>query len=88
MHIGSQLFELDAFDRAIRVVSASGPCEVLDVGGGLGVSYGAHQAEPPTIEEYAATILRAVHETVGDQIHLIVEPAGRSPPVRVSPSTR
>lgn len=76
MHIGSQLFELDAFDRAIRTVAASGPCEVLDVGGGLGVAYGAGQ-EPPTLEAYAATILRAVHDTVGEQIHLIVEP-GRS----------
>ncbi len=76
MHIGSQLFELADFDRAIRTVAASGPCEVLDVGGGLGVAYGADQ-EPPTLEEYAAAILGAVHETVGDQIHLIVEP-GRS----------
>ena len=77
MHIGSQLFELDAFDRAIRIVAASGPCEVLDVGGGLGVTYGAGQPEPPTVEEYAATILHAVHETVGPDVHLIVEP-GRS----------
>ncbi|MBJ7471805.1 MAG: diaminopimelate decarboxylase [Solirubrobacteraceae bacterium] len=76
MHIGSQLFELDAFDRAIRTVAASGPCEVLDVGGGLGVAYGAGQ-EPPSIEDYAQTILAAVHDTVGDEIHLIVEP-GRS----------
>lgn len=76
MHIGSQLFELEAFDRAIRTVAGSGPCEVLDVGGGLGVAYGADQ-EPPTVEEYASTILTAVHETVGEEIHLIVEP-GRS----------
>ncbi|MEH3055115.1 MAG: diaminopimelate decarboxylase [Patulibacter minatonensis] len=77
LHIGSQLFELDAFDKAIRTVAASGPCEVLDVGGGLGVSYGAHQAEPPTVEAYAEVLLKAVHETVGEQVHLIVEP-GRS----------
>ena len=76
MHIGSQLFELEDFDRAIRTVAASGPCEVLDVGGGLGVAYGAGQ-EPPSVEDYAAVILKAVHETVGEQIHLIVEP-GRS----------
>lgn len=76
LHIGSQLFELDAFDRAIRTVAASGPCEVLDVGGGLGVAYGPGQ-EPPTVEAYADTVLRAVHDTVGDQVHLIVEP-GRS----------
>ncbi|MBO9533041.1 MAG: diaminopimelate decarboxylase [Solirubrobacteraceae bacterium] len=77
LHIGSQLFELDAFDRAIRTVAASGPCEVLDVGGGLGVTYGAGQQEPPTVEEYADVVLRAVHETVGEQVQLIVEP-GRS----------
>ena len=76
MHIGSQLFELDAFDRAIRLLAQTGPCEVLDVGGGLGVAYGPGQVVP-SLEEYAQTILRAVHETVGEQIHLIVEP-GRS----------
>jgi diaminopimelate decarboxylase len=76
LHIGSQLFELDAFDRAIRTVAETGPCEVLDVGGGLGVAYGAGQ-EPPTVEAYAETLLAAVHDTVGPDVHLIVEP-GRS----------
>ena len=76
MHIGSQLFELDAFDRAIRLLAQTGPCEVLDVGGGLGVAYGAGQVVP-SLEEYAGAVLRAVHDTVGEQIHLIVEP-GRS----------
>ncbi|MFT4034660.1 MAG: diaminopimelate decarboxylase [Patulibacter sp.] len=77
LHIGSQLFELDAFDRAIRVVAQTGPCDVLDIGGGLGVTYGADQPQPPSVEQYAETVLRAVHESVGEQIHLIVEP-GRS----------
>ncbi|MDO9354168.1 MAG: diaminopimelate decarboxylase [Solirubrobacteraceae bacterium] len=75
-HIGSQLFELEAFDRAIRLLAETGPCEVLDVGGGLGVAYGAGQ-EPPSLQAYAETVLKAVHETVGPDVHLIVEP-GRS----------
>ncbi len=76
MHIGSQLFELEAFDKAVRTLADTGPCEVLDVGGGLAVAYGADQ-EPPTLAEYAETILTAVHDTVGPDVHLIVEP-GRS----------
>lgn len=76
LHIGSQLFELADFDRAIRTVAASGPCEVLDVGGGLGVAYGAGQ-EPPSVEAYAQAVLAAVHDTVGTGVHLLVEP-GRS----------
>lgn len=83
LHIGSQLFELDAFDRAIRTVTESGPCEVLDIGGGLGVAYTADQ-EPPSVQEYADVVLRAVHETVGDQVHLIVETG----PLRHGPRRR
>lgn len=76
LHIGSQLFELEAFDKAIRTVAAAGPCEVLDVGCGLGVAYD-DQTTPPTVAEYAAVVLRAVHETAGPDVKLIVEP-GRS----------
>lgn len=76
MHIGSQLFELDAFDRAIRTVAACGPCDVIDIGGGIGVAYSAGQT-PPSLDDYAETVLAAVHETLGERIHVIVEP-GRS----------
>jgi diaminopimelate decarboxylase len=57
-------------------VAAAGPCDVIDVGGGLGVAYGPGQV-PPTVEEYAEVVLAAVHATLGPQVHLIIEP-GRS----------
>lgn len=76
LHIGSQLFGLDDFSRAIEAVAALGPCEVIDVGGGLGVAYEDGQ-EPPSVAAYAEQTLRAVHAGFGEQVHLIVEP-GRS----------
>lgn len=76
LHIGSQLFSLDDFSRAIEAVAELGPCEVIDVGGGLGVAYEATQ-QPPTIAAYAEQTLKAVHAGFGEQVHLIVEP-GRS----------
>ncbi len=86
LHIGSQLFEHDAFDRAIRTVAASGPCE-------CSTSAVASASRTSTARSrdgggVRRLVLKAVHETVGEQIHLIVEPGGRSPPARVSRSTR
>lgn len=78
LHIGSQLFDLTAFTLAIRtVVERCGPCEVLDVGGGLGVAYGDGQPEPPSLQDYAEAVLGAVHQVAGKDVELIVEP-GRS----------
>lgn len=82
MHIGSQLFELEAFDRAIRKMAATGPCDVLDVGCGLGVAYDDH-TQPPSVAAYAETVLRAVHESAGPDVKLIVEP-GRAMTARTT----
>ena len=68
-HIGSQVFRLDSFARAIdKMVGLVRAIEVevgvaveeLNLGGGLGVRYLPDDVAP-TIEQYAA----AVHESVG-----------------------
>ena len=68
-HIGSQVFRLDSFERAVQKkvglvrtieVDVGVSVEDLNLGGGLGVRYLPEDA-PPTIEQYAT----AVHESVG-----------------------
>ncbi len=68
-HIGSQVFRLDSFERAVEKmvglvraieVEVGVAVEELNLGGGLGVRYLPDDA-PPTIEQYAT----AVHESVG-----------------------
>jgi diaminopimelate decarboxylase len=88
-HIGSQLFGLDSYRRAVEVLmefmaevrSETGSVfEELNVGGGLGIQY-THEDAPPTVEELAETITEALAaEAQGRDLphpHLVVEP-GRS----------
>jgi diaminopimelate decarboxylase len=76
-HIGSQLVDVrpfaDALERLRRLVAelrdAGHAIELIDVGGGLGVSYGGET--PPGPEEYAA----AVRGAVGDLgCEIVLEP--------------
>jgi len=88
-HIGSQIFDLETFRTAARVMMdflaevrhrTGWTAEELDLGGGLGVYY-SEGDNPPAIEEYAS----AIKETVAGKCQehdfprprLIVEP-GRS----------
>ncbi|MGQ9512775.1 diaminopimelate decarboxylase [Thermodesulfitimonas sp.] len=88
-HIGSQIFDLEPFREAARVMlrfavevrEATGwVIEELDLGGGLGIYY-VQGDDPPAIEEYAAAIRETVREAVGELglplPRLVVEP-GRS----------
>ncbi len=59
MHIGSQVFELEAFRRAVQELAAVGHFDVYDLGGGLGVAYTA-QDRPPSIPEYVGVKLAAL----------------------------
>jgi diaminopimelate decarboxylase len=70
-HIGSQLLDLTPFARAAAELAAMGRFPVLDVGGGLGVSYVHEQPAPPTVTDYIATIAAAVGERAS---RLLVEP--------------
>jgi diaminopimelate decarboxylase len=88
-HIGSQIFDLEPFREAARVMlsfaaevrAATGwfP-EELNLGGGLGIYYVSGD-DPPAIEELAAAVLGAVRQTCAElgvpQPRVVVEP-GRS----------
>lgn len=89
-HIGSQVFRLDAFGRAIeRMVGLVAAIEAetgatvdeLNLGGGLGIRYLPDDA-PPSTAEYAAAIIPAVSSALVDagvrsRPRVMVEP-GRS----------
>jgi diaminopimelate decarboxylase len=73
MHIGSQLLTLDAYRPAVDVLAALGDFSVYNFGGGLGVAYTAEQ-QPPSIEDYVETNVRALHELIGAGKKLLLEP--------------
>ena len=61
-HIGSQIFELEPYTRAIEALAEladSSWCRLLNVGGGLGIAYTADD-RPPSIEEYVGLKLDGV----------------------------
>ena len=88
-HIGSQLLELDGFERAVDLMvefiaqlrdETGWECEDLDLGGGLGIRY-TEQDQPPTVAELADLmcphLLAKLAEHSLPQPRLILEP-GRS----------
>jgi diaminopimelate decarboxylase len=69
-HIGSQIFQLDAFRKAIEILvdligqahaSFGFECRYLNVGGGLGIRY-TEDDTPSSIAEYAAVKVEGVRE--------------------------
>ncbi len=74
-HIGSQVFDVRAFDRAVEVLASfSAPFGLpeLSVGGGLGVPY-VEGESAPSLTEWAAGI-RAVCDEVGVVARVSAEP--------------
>jgi diaminopimelate decarboxylase len=76
VHIGSQLLDLDGFERAAEAIAALGSYPVYDLGGGLGIAYRPEE-RAPSIGDYAEATVRALHEHLDPEARLIVEP-GRS----------
>jgi diaminopimelate decarboxylase len=72
-HIGSQLFELEPFRRAVRTIAALGDFPVYNLGGGLAVAYTAAQ-HPPAIAEYVDALVSTLHEELGEGKRLLLEP--------------
>jgi diaminopimelate decarboxylase len=62
-HIGSQIFELGAFERIAEVLANLGEWPLLNLGGGLGIAYTAAD-DPPSIEQYVDALLRRAPEGV------------------------
>jgi diaminopimelate decarboxylase len=73
MHIGSQIFELASFRKAIEAIAVLGDFPVYNLGGGLGVAYTA-QDEPPSIEAYVEAKAGAVREILGAGKRILIEP--------------
>jgi diaminopimelate decarboxylase len=72
-HIGSQLVELEPFRTAVRTVAALGDFPVYNVGGGLGVAYTSSD-RPPVVTDYVDAIVSTVHEELGPDKRLLLEP--------------
>jgi len=77
-HIGSQIFELEPYRLEVEALAslAGDWCRILDLGGGLGITYESGD-RPPPISEYARVKLDAVRENFGTGVRVLVEP-GRS----------
>jgi diaminopimelate decarboxylase len=73
MHIGSQILDLAPFRAAVEAIRDLGDFPVYNLGGGLGVAYTSDQ-RPPSIEDYVATKVDAVHETFGPGKRILDEP--------------
>jgi diaminopimelate decarboxylase len=72
-HIGSQLLDLEPFRAAVSAIAALGDFPVYNVGGGLGVAYTSAE-RPPSITDYVDTLVSAVHELIGTDKRLLLEP--------------
>jgi diaminopimelate decarboxylase len=62
-HIGSQVFDLEPFERLAEVLSGMGDYPLLNLGGGLGIAY-TNDQEPPSIDSYVETLLGSAPEGV------------------------
>jgi diaminopimelate decarboxylase len=71
-----QIFELESFRQAIAALAPLGEFPVYNLGGGLGVAYTSAD-EPPSIESYVEAKVGAVHELLGSDKRILLEP-GRS----------
>jgi diaminopimelate decarboxylase len=72
-HIGSQLLALEPFRDAVRMLAALGDFPVYNVGGGLGVAYTSAD-RPPAIADYVDAIVSTVHDELGPDKRLLLEP--------------
>ena len=71
-HIGSQIFDMEPYAKLAETLSAMGNFPLINLGGGLAIAYTSDQ-EPPSVDEYAETLL----EGAPDGVTVLCEP-GRS----------
>ncbi len=78
-HIGSQIFELEPYVKAIEVLADFArdlEPEIINVGGGLGIAYLASD-EPPKIERYVEVKVEGIRRLFDPLPRILIEP-GRS----------
>ena len=73
MHLGSQLFALEPYRRAIRALGSLGEFGTYDLGGGLGVPYTAGDPQLD-VEAWVAGMVEAAHAELGPGRELVLEP--------------
>jgi diaminopimelate decarboxylase len=56
-HLGSQIFDLEPFERLGELLASMGDYPLLNLGGGLGIAY-TYDQDPPAIDEYVETMMR------------------------------
>ncbi len=88
-HIGSQIFSMEGFQRAIEVLvglikdahdQIGWSCRYLNAGGGLGIRY-TEEDSPATVDEYAEVKVRGLEEAmtrVGLPVPRVLVEPGRS----------
>ncbi|WP_440312560.1 diaminopimelate decarboxylase [Leucobacter chromiireducens] len=76
LHIGSQVLEVEPFERAVEAVRELGEFPVYNIGGGLGVNYNVKH-DAPSLDEYLDAITAAAKRVLPEGSRLIIEP-GRS----------
>jgi diaminopimelate decarboxylase len=80
-HIGSQIFELEPYAKAIQILgdftrALDLELELLNVGGGLGIAY-LDSDEPPSIDDYVEVKVAGVERVFDPVPRILIEP-GRS----------
>lgn len=78
-HIGSQIFDLEPYVRAIEVLAdfaRDWEPALLNVGGGLGIAYAATD-EPPSLDAYVDVKVRGIEQLFDPVPRILIEP-GRS----------
>src|SRR5947209_969701 len=77
-HIGSQIFELEPYERTIQLLAdfIDFDCRLLNVGGGLGIAY-TSEDEPASIEDYVDVKVKGIQQAFDPVPRILVEP-GRS----------
>ncbi len=62
-HVGSQIFDLEPYERLAEVLAGIGDYPLLNLGGGLGIAY-TYDDRPPSIDDYVETLLSSAPEGV------------------------
>jgi diaminopimelate decarboxylase len=73
LHIGSQIYDVESFRTALEAMAGLTTHGMVNLGGGLGVAY-VNAEHPPTIEEYVAAKVDAVHDVLGEGVRILDEP--------------
>jgi diaminopimelate decarboxylase len=60
-HLGSQIFDLEVYEKLAELLAGMGDWPLLNLGGGLGIAY-TDEDDPPSIEDYADALMRRAPE--------------------------